>query len=411
MCSYGSFAKTGGAGAGFLRTEAEQKFNKRPRKLSAKERRMGLSLRPQDVALVTAAKKGQVDTVADILAHLSDDPAHERAPTSVDVVVRTGGRSQTNRPTSALHEAARHGHTDVCRVLLEAGGADPTKTLELGRVLTALHVCTSPDCARLLLEAGAPCYYRQTLKSDSRIPDPSWYHRAQKRPDVADVVDEFKATLMRQRGRRIAARQRLQMVWDRLCGIVVGVKRIRVFQREFLERYYRPEHPTGFAHGAGRRRWELLAGGNHVVIGLSCAAVQLASAEALREAAAEAAAKAKAKAARAKAAEANFLMAVTPSPASPPAVGVRPPSQHDAAHSTAAELPAAGVGVHAARILRRGQENNQVAANLARPHERPVCCAGVATVARTVAHCTAHQLASQKLAQLKESLLNRLYTQ
>ena len=48
MCSYGSFAKMGGAGAGFLRSKSEQRKD-RPRRLSTKEKRLGVSLKKADV--------------------------------------------------------------------------------------------------------------------------------------------------------------------------------------------------------------------------------------------------------------------------------------------------------------------------------------------------------------------------
>ena len=109
MCSYGSFAKMGGSGAGLLRSKGEQRKD-RPRRLSTKEKRLGVSLRKADVAFVNACKGGLVDSVSDILAHQAGD---ERHVTSVNVVVRSGGRSQTNRLTTALPEAARGGHGNV----------------------------------------------------------------------------------------------------------------------------------------------------------------------------------------------------------------------------------------------------------------------------------------------------------
>ena len=253
MCSYGSFAKTGGAGAGFLRDRSQQRKD-RPRKLSTKERRLGVSLRKADLEFVDACKKGLVDTVGDILAHREGEA---RRPTSVDVIVRNGGRAQTNRLTTALHEAARGGHANVCALLIE-NGANPKMTLELGRVLTALHVCTSPQCAQVLLDGGAPSRYRQTLKSDSRIPDPAWYHRSQKRPLVAMVVDAFNEELMKKRGRRLAARERLQMIWSRLNGMIVGVRYIRRFQVAWKERFYDPDRGA-FMKQVGAERFYLLA--------------------------------------------------------------------------------------------------------------------------------------------------------
>ena len=91
MCSYGSFAKMGGAGAGFLRSKSEQRRD-RPRRLSTKEKRLGVSLKRADVEFVAACKSGLIDTVGDILAHQGD----ARRPTSIDVVVRSGGE---RRPT------------------------------------------------------------------------------------------------------------------------------------------------------------------------------------------------------------------------------------------------------------------------------------------------------------------------
>ena len=255
MCSYGSFAKMGGSGAGLLRSKGEQRKD-RPRRLSTKEKRLGVSLRKADVAFVNACKGGLVDSVGDILAHQAGDARHV---TSVNVVVRSGGRSQTNRLTTALHEAARGGHGNVCEVLLGAG-ADPRLTLELGRVLTALHVVTTPQAAQILLDGGAPSQYRQTLRSDSRVPDPAWYQRAQKRPAVAVVIDAFNEELLKRKGRRVAARARLQMIWQRLQGMVVGIRFIRKYQIAWKERFYDPENGA-FMRGIGAERFAFYAGG------------------------------------------------------------------------------------------------------------------------------------------------------
>ena len=254
MCSYGSFAKTGGAGYGLLRSKSEQKKDL-PRRLSTKEKRLGVSLRKADVAFVAACKSGLVDSVGDILAHEEGDARHI---SSIDVVVRSGGRAQTSRLTTALHEAARGGHADVCAVLLNAG-ANPRMTLELGRVLTALHVARTPATAQILLDGHAPSRYRQTLRSDSRIPDPSWYQRAQNRPQVAAVIDAFNEELLKRRGRRVAARSRLQMIWQRLQGMVIGIRFIRQYQIAWKERFYDPENGA-FMRGIGAERFAFYAG-------------------------------------------------------------------------------------------------------------------------------------------------------
>ena len=58
---------------------------------------------------------------------------------------------------------------------------------------------STPNAAQVLLDGGAPSKYRQTLRSDSRIPDPAWYHRTQKRPAVAAIIDAFNEELMKRR--------------------------------------------------------------------------------------------------------------------------------------------------------------------------------------------------------------------
>jgi len=250
MCSYGSFAKNaGGAMNSNLRKKSEQEAD-RPRGLSLLEKRLGLSTREEDVAYVLTAQKGLVDSLGDILAHQAGD---NRRPSSLDVVVRIGSRA-SGKPSSALHEAAKHGHAGCCRLLLDHGALVNFK-LELSRVLIPLHYAKTPQVASTLLEAGS---YSKRQRSDKRLPDMASYARTQKREEVAVVIDEWNEQLKQKLGRRRLARANLQLIWDRLNGMVVGLRRIRQFQREFTEKFYSPDY-GGFMK-VGAARFECMAG-------------------------------------------------------------------------------------------------------------------------------------------------------
>ena len=234
MCSYGSFAKgAGGAMNANLRKKADQEPD-RPRGLSKLEKRIGLSTRQEDIDFVVTAQKGLIDTLGDILAHQIGDA---RRPTCRDVIVRIGSRA-SGKPSSALHEASKHGHADCCRLLIEQG-AQVNFKLELSRVLIPLHLAKTTQVCQVLLRAGS---YSKRQRSDKRLPDMAQYQRTQKREDVAVLIDEWNIAASKKRGRRINARQNLQMIWDRLNGMVVGLKRIRQFQMEFTEKFYSPDY-------------------------------------------------------------------------------------------------------------------------------------------------------------------------
>ena len=172
---------------------------------------------------------GLVDTIRDRLTG-----PEELRPTNIDVCVRSGTRSQGNRITTALHAAAKGGHAETCRVLLESG-ATPSKRLELGRILTPIHVATNVAVVHILLDHGSIA-----RSNDPRVPDPAWYHRTQHREDIAAAIDEYNEIQKSKRQRRVVAKANLQRIWNRLVGMVVGIRRIRRFQLEYKERFYCP---------------------------------------------------------------------------------------------------------------------------------------------------------------------------
>ena len=210
-----------------------------------------VSLRKQDIEYVEAARDGLIDTLRDILAH---EEGEQRRPSSVDVVVRLGSRAHA-KVTNALNEAARGGHVEVCRFLCNEGGCDPKKTLELGRVITPLHSAANVETAAVLLEAGAISRYRQTLRSDSRIPDPSWYHNSQRRSAVAGFIDAHNKRLDHAKQKRIAARKNLQLVWTSLNSCVVSIRFIRTIQARWKERFYCPDTGAFIQKGIGAKNF------------------------------------------------------------------------------------------------------------------------------------------------------------
>jgi len=244
MCSYGSIAKgAGGAMNQNLRRKEDQEPD-RPRKLNRLEKKLGLSTREEDVAFVITAQKGLIDTLGDILAHR---PGDQRRPTDRNVVVRVGSRA-SGKPSTALHEAAKHGHADCCQLLIEHG-CDVNFKLQLSRVLIPLHYAKTTQVCHVLLRAGS---FSRRQRSDKRLPDMAKHARTQKREEVAIVIDEWNIAAQKKRGRRVHARVNLQMIWDRLNGMVVGLRRIRQFQLEFTEKFYSPDYGGFMKVGAAR---------------------------------------------------------------------------------------------------------------------------------------------------------------
>eukprot|EP00944_MAST-04C_sp_MAST-4C-sp1_P005145 g5145.t1 len=223
MCSYGAFSRNATA------PKRDPNAPKIERRLTTYEKRHGVSLKRVDIQFVKMCEDGLVDTIRDRLAG-----PEELRPTSIDVCVRSGTRSQGNRITTALHAAAKGGHAETCRVLLESG-ATPSKRLELGRILTPIHVATNVAVVHILLDHGSIA-----RSNDPRVPDPAWYHRTQHREDIAGAIDEYNEIQKSKRQRRVVAKANLQRIWNRLNGMVVGIRRIRRFQLEYKERFYCP---------------------------------------------------------------------------------------------------------------------------------------------------------------------------
>ena len=244
MCSYGSFARNaGGTMNPNLRKKADQEPD-RPRGLNLLEKRLGLSTRKEDLEFVITAQKGLVDSLGDILAHQIGD---RRRPSSINVIVRVGSRA-SGKPSSALHEASKHGNVECCRLLLDHGASVNLK-LELSRVVIPIHYAKTPQVCQVLLEAGS---FSKRQRSDKRLPDMASYARTQKREEVAAVIDEWNVQLKKKMGRRKRARANLQMIWDRLNGMVIGLRRIREYQLQFTEKFYSPDY-GGFMKVAGAR--------------------------------------------------------------------------------------------------------------------------------------------------------------
>jgi hypothetical protein len=243
MCSYGSFSRNAKP------PKRDPNAVEKPRGLSAYERRFGFSMETKDIQFVTYAKDGLRDSLEDCLRDNSLSK-----PSSINCIVRVGGRSQTNKPTTALHVASQNGHVEVCRTLIEYG-ADPSRRIELSRVLTPLHLAASPEVVHVLLEGGATGRF-----ADPRIPEPAWYHHQQNRHEVALAIEEYNQIQKDKRKRRKHALVRLQSVWDRLNGMVVGLNFIRQFQKDWKEKFYNPDNQAsgcGFLH-IGMKRFDEL---------------------------------------------------------------------------------------------------------------------------------------------------------
>ena len=111
MCSYGSFSRNAKP------PKRDPNAVEKPRGLSAYERRFGFSMETKDIQFVTYAKDGLRDSLEDCLRDNSLSK-----PSSINCIVRVGGRSQTNKPTTALHVASQNGHVEVCRTLTLRNG-------------------------------------------------------------------------------------------------------------------------------------------------------------------------------------------------------------------------------------------------------------------------------------------------
>ena len=96
MCSYGAFSRNATA------PKRDPNAPKIERRLTTYEKRHGVSLRRIDIQFVKYCEDGLVDTIRDRLTG-----PEELRPTSIDVCVRSGTRSQGNRITTARMQQPR----------------------------------------------------------------------------------------------------------------------------------------------------------------------------------------------------------------------------------------------------------------------------------------------------------------
>ncbi|CAJ1352091.1 unnamed protein product [Effrenium voratum] len=132
-----------------------------------------LSKRPEDVRLVSAAAKGDLDAVERALPQASLQ-AHVRL-------------SACLRATTALHAASCAGSVEVVRRLIEARAEVARRHGQL-RALTPLHDAACVEVAELLLGARA-----NPWANDPREPDPAWYHEQMSRGAVAALIRRRRA--------------------------------------------------------------------------------------------------------------------------------------------------------------------------------------------------------------------------
>jgi len=168
---------------------------------ASSNKKLKLSTRPADSALLAAASEGNVRAVRKLLlgSGAAGGGCHSGVEAAaVDAVVRPrGSGGKAGRPTTALMAACRahasgeataEGSLACVAALLEAG-ADPNLDLGWLRATTPLHEASTAAIARLLLAAGA----RSSASGNPREPPPEWYHAHRGRPDVASTIREFRA--------------------------------------------------------------------------------------------------------------------------------------------------------------------------------------------------------------------------